>query len=243
MDMSQKMLSPRAVILSDDDSATAKVLIAQKLYEAAQEAGEVQLTWKAKRRDDMCGDGTTSDFEADCVLNQALENELLSAGFEISVKAPGVNGFSVVSISEILADVDRFDGLTTLDPIEPEYDSGRTTGKLYLKSDKPVLVSLAHGKTTYLQESQVDQQDVEYSPKEHSSFIDRCVDLMQKTGQYYSSGTMIVLMSKGKAIALNRDRLGYELSKLVAAFTVKNTRNGPTTTNIGLSDSIVKQIH
>lgn len=247
MDMSQKMLSPRAVILSEDDSATAKALIAQKLYEAAPEAGEVQLTWKAKRRDDMCDDGTTSDFEADCVLNQALENELLSAGFKISVKVPGVKGVSVVSISEVLADVDHFDGLTTLDPIEPEYDGGRTTGKLYLKGDKPVLVSLAHGKTTYrlqstFQESQVDQQDVEYTPKEHSSFIDRCVDLMQKTGQYYSSGTMIILMSKGKAIALNRERLGYELSKLVAAYTVKNTRNGPTTTNIGLSDSIVKQI-
>lgn len=247
MDMSQIILSPKAVILSGEDLANAESLIQEKYEEAESEARVRQTIWKAERRTKMCAEGKVSDFEADGMLDQALEHDVLSACFPISLKKLGSIEFMDMTVSDILADVDRYDGLTTLDPVEPGYDGGRLVGKLFLKGDKPVLVSLAHGKTTYqlepvFCESAIEQQDVEYSPKENSKFIDQCIDLMRDTGQYYSSGSVMVLMSRGQAVSISKDRLAYGLSKLVSAYTTKHTRTGPMMTSVALSDILLKQI-
>jgi hypothetical protein len=74
---------------------------------------------------------------------KALQGEL-PADFLI----PLANG-EFVSVADVLAAPQRWNGVQTLDPMEPEYDGGRMVGKLLMGRAKPVLNSFAHGGVRY----------------------------------------------------------------------------------------------
>ena len=57
--------------------------------------------------------------------------------------APG--DFETVTVGRILNDRAGFHGRLTRDPIEPDYDGGRTIGKLFLLDCRPTLFSFARG--------------------------------------------------------------------------------------------------
>ena len=63
--------------------------------------------------------------------------------FPIEVETgPGV--FETVTVGRILDDRAGFHGRLTRDPLEPGYDGGRATGKLFLLDSRPTLFSFAH---------------------------------------------------------------------------------------------------
>ncbi|WP_144682905.1 hypothetical protein [Desulfobotulus alkaliphilus] len=50
-----------------------------------------------------------------------------------------------VTIREVLAEPEKFDGMQTKDPHEPDYQGGKTCGKLFLSDGPATLHSFAHG--------------------------------------------------------------------------------------------------
>ena len=49
------------------------------------------------------------------------------------------------TVGQILNDRHQYHGRITRDPLEPDYDGGRPTGKLFLLDARPTLFSFAHG--------------------------------------------------------------------------------------------------
>jgi hypothetical protein len=78
---------------------------------------------------------------------KAYESGDLTGGFQIIVIEGGQE--QAVTVDNVLQNPERFDGLKTLDPIEPEYNARHATGILYLTKGKPNLYSLAHGGRTF----------------------------------------------------------------------------------------------
>lgn len=85
----------------------------------------------------------TAIIRAKRCAEKALQGEL-PADFMI----PLASG-EFVSVADVLAAPQRWDGVQTLDPMEPEYDGGRVVGKLLMARAKPVLSSFAHGGVQY----------------------------------------------------------------------------------------------
>ena len=56
---------------------------------------------------------------------------------------------TAVTVGEILSNPTKYNGKLTKDPLEPDYDGGRTVGRLYLLNGKPNLHSQAHGGKNY----------------------------------------------------------------------------------------------
>jgi hypothetical protein len=63
-----------------------------------------------------------------------------------------------VPVADVLADLKRYDGATLADPLEPDYDGGRTVARLFAniskdksasESSSPVIHSFAHGGKRY----------------------------------------------------------------------------------------------
>ena len=80
--------------------------------------------------------------EAERTLSSALSG-VLFGDFEITLSG------KTVSVGAVLDDRERFHGALTLDPLEPAYQGGKVTGKLYLFGAQAVLHSFAHGGRTY----------------------------------------------------------------------------------------------
>jgi len=76
-------------------------------------------------------------------LSRALDGELCG-DFLITL-----HDGSTVSVDEVLADQGKWDGMLTLDPLEPEYRERAVVGKLLLGGPSPWLNSFAHGGRKY----------------------------------------------------------------------------------------------
>ena len=109
-------------------------------------ADQAQAAWKAARVDEatkrLSATGVNPDDARERIeltLTRALEGEL--CGDFLIPLADGTH----ISVGEVLANPQRWDATSTLDPVEPGYDGGRVVGKLFLLGERPCLHSFAHG--------------------------------------------------------------------------------------------------
>lgn len=106
-------------------------------YEAAKAHSDVVTSGKKPTPENIA--------QARAVISEALDNKTLRGEFRI-ILASGDS----VTVNEILDNPAFYDGMETLDPIEPDYDGGRVVGKLYVAEGTPNLHSFARGENTYL---------------------------------------------------------------------------------------------
>ena len=105
------------------------------------EAETKREAWIDERVEEIGGD------EARGTAIRALDFGTLGADFLIEVEVDGK--LEKIAVATILADRERWNLARTRDPIEPGYDGGRVTGKLFLLQLRPQLFSFAHGGRTY----------------------------------------------------------------------------------------------
>lgn len=106
--------------------------------------------WVEERAKSILPDNPT-DHDIDNVtesIKQALDGGFLNGSMSLLVERD--NGkFESVTVEQILDNPHRFHGRQTKDPIEPDYDGGRTVGIIYTNRGTSVVHSFAHCSTVY----------------------------------------------------------------------------------------------
>ena len=77
-------------------------------------------------------------------VKRAQKYDVLASDFVIYL-----DDMTAATVGEILSNPTKYNGKLTKDPLEPDYDGGRTVGRLYLLNGKPNLHSQAHGGKNY----------------------------------------------------------------------------------------------
>ena len=114
-----------------------------------------------------------------------------------------------VSIGEILADPNQYHGMETKDPLEPEYNNGRTVGKLYLNGQSPNLHSFAHGGRNYKLMRQ--PRRIEHKDGKTYETTEKTLELMKSLPDYYDMGDQMVSIKDRQVVPFSNDSLEHEL--------------------------------
>jgi hypothetical protein len=118
--------------------------------DAVRAEGEaVREAWIEDRVGELVPDNAEDDTRdaVRATVSRAVENSTLSE--DLTVHVIEGNEPRAVTVVEVLDDPSRYDGMLTLDPLEPDYDGGRVVGKLYTAGTRPNLFSVAHGGRTF----------------------------------------------------------------------------------------------
>jgi hypothetical protein len=94
-------------------------------------------------------------------VEQAYNGGDLTGEFQIFVVDNGIE--TAVSVSEILSNPGKYDKMTCLDPLEPEYRNRAVVGIIYA-DDNPLICSQAHGEHTFYLKSDIEENDTENQP-------------------------------------------------------------------------------
>ncbi len=129
------LLSP----LTDDERQQFDKICLDLQHAIQPEADKARQLYLAKRKADLVKRGKSPEH-ADKILKLAVERQILAADFEVAQ-----NDGPVVTVAEILADPERYDGMQCPDPFEPDYGNGRSHAMIMLSGTFPHINSFAHG--------------------------------------------------------------------------------------------------
>ncbi|MBM3363563.1 MAG: hypothetical protein FJY42_13040 [Betaproteobacteria bacterium] len=167
-----------------------------------------------------------SQSEATAIVQRAAETQELSADFEIFIKHKDGRE-EAVTVRQALREPTKYDGLLTLDPLEPDYDGRRTVGKLFLTSARPTIHSFAHGGCTYRLRSETRR--IQLIPGRTHQAVDELLDEMRKAGDLFDFGQKLAQVGDGGSILLQTDHtLQYSVGGMVQFWARMMLDNGPT---------------
>lgn len=159
------------------------------------------------------------------IVQRAADRRELSGEFQVVVQMEGKE--LSVTIEKILTDPSKFDGLLTLDPLEPEYDGRRFVGKLFVAGARPNLFSFAHGGTNYRLKH--DVRRIEVLQGRVNLAIDGLMSAMRDSQEIYDFGQKLVqIQDDGKLHQMTDHTLRYFAGGLVQFFKVINPSDGPS---------------
>ncbi|MBK1643048.1 hypothetical protein CKO12_14525, partial [Chromatium okenii] len=105
--------------LDDNQNACLNELKATARLELADQAQQIRASWMQNRIQEMTTHKALDPTVAENVLRQAIEKQVLSGDFLITLQSG-----DVVTVDEILADQKRYHGQRCADPVERDYDLG-----------------------------------------------------------------------------------------------------------------------
>jgi hypothetical protein len=118
-----------------------------------------------------------------------------------------------VSVAEVLAQPEKYDGKLTFDPIEPTYDGGRLVGKLFLSNGKPNLYSFAHGGCNY--RLRVSIPEIQLIQGRTIVAAETLLDVLRDTSDLFDFGDDLVRVGTGgKTHLLDEHGLRYTIGGL-----------------------------
>ncbi len=134
---------------------------------------------------------------------------------DVAVQVVRRNGqVEEVSVDAILQRKDEFNGLKTLDPIEPDYNGGHVVGKLFLTGPVPTLHSFAHGGSTYKLVGQTGAVEVAVGALHRA--VDDTLDRLRDAGDLYDYGDALATVSAdGALVTITKGLLQYTLSSRI----------------------------
>ena len=143
------------------------------------------------------------------VIRRAVENSVLTADFPVEVETvPG--HFETITVGRILDDRAGFHGRLTRDPLEPGYDGGRATGKLFLLNSRPTLFSFAHhGRSFRLLRS---PERIEVVQGRLAAATESALGILRNDPAVFEFGGQVVLVDDGRMLPLDEHALAYYLA-------------------------------
>jgi hypothetical protein len=176
---------------------------------AQPQAEEVREVWLRNRRAQFATEAAVDGYEP--MLEQAVEHGLLSPDFHLVACPTGDTEYRTVTVRDCLADAAKWDGALTRDPLEPDYDGHRSTGKLYLTGRSPCLHSLAHGGRTYRLQTEFESHLVVAGDLDKATDI--TIDCMTRSQRFFNRGPALVAVDdRANVLALEEASLGYHIS-------------------------------
>jgi hypothetical protein len=175
------------------------------------------LSQKGKSRIDTQAVEEAS-VEAVNILERALDQSVLTGSFVLFS-----DKWDEFTVSEALANPDKYDGMVTKDPEEPEYGGSRSVGKLFLRGKKPFLHSMAHGGKDYTLERR--QASIQFSKGETALCTTETLKFLKAQPTIFSSGDALVrVLGNGKLMLMTDSTIQHYLGEEVRYFT--KTING-----------------
>ena len=247
MNMRVKYVDAVAVTVSPEITELAKNRQEEAMAEARPKAEKIKRDWMETRRASIAKKSDLSDHQINGYLKRVIDNNELPPCFEIEVKCPQSKSTILVSVADILSNIKLYHNARTRDPIEPEYGEGRFVGILYLNRKTPVLYSYAHGGSSYTltgttKKPSSSLQQVEFATHLNADFVDRCIEILRSTGEFFRSGSILVQMVEGEFRQVCEHRLLYELSSIVQPIRMIPGENGPEPVNIEFTRRMLSQI-
>lgn len=210
--------STEIVAAANKHKAAAKAVVAPVAARKRQEWRESRYEHYSNTNPAMSSEAITRmlDFAVDPQRKQLL------ADWSITVVDPD-GTHHAVTVADILADPQRYDGMPTLDPLEPDYDGGRPVGKLFL-SGRQNLYSFAHGGVNFALCNKVVK--IEKRKGCEREMADEVMAIMRDHPEIYEFGSAVVRVIDGKPVALNENSLRYWLGGVVQFYRKVLSSNG-----------------
>ncbi|KDE41363.1 hypothetical protein ADINL_0043 [Nitrincola lacisaponensis] len=197
--------------------ASIKAAARREAEPEAQAAQQLYIDEKAAAMvpDDLQGE----EFEqalrmAERIVMRALEQQVLTGDFPLILE-----GGESVTVGEVLDDPAEYHGKLTLDPIEPDYQGGKVTGKLYLIGSRPNLYSFAHGGRNFKLLRQ--PREIELIPGRRHDAIQTVLSTMRVLPDVFDMGAQMVTVDQGKAEPLDEQRFLFWLGGSFQFYTWK----------------------
>lgn len=232
--------------LPDDAAIKAKADAARRRARtAAKDAlASAREAYVESRVDKMVGPEHAEDGDrreaAQGAIRRAVDHGVLAADFPVEIEmAPG--RFESVPIGRVLNDRQEFHGKLTRDPLEPDYDGGRATGKLFLLDARPTLFSFARGGRSFRLIRAPHQ--IEVLAGRMAEATEQVLELLRTDTAVFDHGGEVALVEGGQMIPLDEHALGHYLGGLVQFRRVKALKEGA----LGISEiepptKLVRQI-
>jgi hypothetical protein len=152
-----------------------------------------------------------AEERASRMLSSALAGILLG-DFELTLE----DG-KRVTVGEVLDKRDRYHNIQTLEPLEPDYQSGKVVGKLFLYGATPTLHSFAHGGQTYRLRRQPARLYAQKGRK--SELASEIVKLLSDEPDVFSHGGVLVQVAEGRLRRLHKPALLHLIGNRIALYS------------------------
>jgi hypothetical protein len=173
------------------------------------------------------------------VVRWAVENNVLTADFPIEVESTAGH-FDTVTVGRILEDRAGFHGRLTRDPLEPGYDGGRATGKLFLIASRPTLFSFAHhGRSFRLVHS---PERIEVVQGRLAAATESALGILRNDPAVFDFGGQVALVEDGRMLPLDEHALGYHLAGVVQFWQRRKAGGEFIAVDIDPPTKLVRQI-
>lgn len=205
------------------EAAQSNKEIAKNLV--AIEAINVRDAWVEVRVNEITKKNKSiSKAQAETNTRLVVENNVLIGDWIITVQMNNGN-LEEYSVAHILNNVQIFNGLLTLDPLEPDYDDTRLVGKLYLTGPIPNLHSKAHGGSTYKLVKNL--QLIEIPKGNDRKLVDTTVSILRSSNDVFDFGPGVVVVgTNGMINQLNEHSFSYILGGKIQFYRNIPMRNG-----------------
>jgi hypothetical protein len=137
--------------LTQTEAATVKRLIDAAMEAAKPAAEDARAAWLERKID-----SEAPGLQASKKMTLSEARQQVRAKYEAALGGTLTGDFEIplpdgqsVTVDEVLSNPDKWHATKTLDPIDPAHREGEDCGILYVKQDRPILYTLAHGSMTF----------------------------------------------------------------------------------------------
>ena len=172
-----------------------------------EKAKHIREKWKQERVEEMVSryqDTPRDQLEATVV--QAVKHCNLLGDWIITVLDGDTR--QEVSVLQLLDNPQRYHGMLTLDPLEPDYDGSRPVGKLFLIGTRQRLHSMAHGGTTFSLSRTLSR--IEIMKGKERETTDSLLEILRNTPEVFDFGAELVTVGdNGELVPQTEHSLRY----------------------------------
>jgi hypothetical protein len=208
---------------SPELQATAIANKEQAKKAKSDEAVTIREKWLGKKIDGQVGknaDENARKATRDDLI-KALDYGVLKGDFKITIV--GDFGEREVSVNELLDDPVHYHGMLTKDPIELDYQNGKTVGKLYLLGSKTNLFSFAHGGRNYKLVRELSRIEL-VRGRTHDN-VNETLACLRKAPEAFDLGGTLVKVEEGRVSQLDEPGLGHLLGGINQYWRWQKLRN------------------
>lgn len=205
------------------DLTASEVAKLEGLQQAAKDAAEteakgVREAWTIARGDAL----TTRLVKAGVPVAEAHERAAQAA--RSAVGGTLLGDYSIiledgreVSVGQILDERDKYHGAICRDPLTPDYQGGKATGKLYLFGASPVIHSFAHGGATYRLHRQPARVYLQAGRRAETA--NEIMSRLSNEGDLFMRGGVLVRLEANRLVPIKRSAaLSYLVGLRLAIF-------------------------
>lgn len=182
--------TPEEIAAANEAKKIARVL---KTEEAEAQRSE----WLSERVEEIINLTGVTEQQAKLLATRAVDKHDLMGDWSVICRGEGGEEI-IAKVIEVLDHPDRFHGMLTRDPLEPDYDGRRWVGKLYLYSARPTLHSMAHGGVSFRLSRQPERIEVVGGKGRETT--DALLEVLRRAPDVFDFGAELVTIGHGSAI-------------------------------------------